>query len=139
MSVRQDIVNEVLVRVSKLSLKLKPEKGLPGVNPTTFPSLWVYESDEISEKPKPGIYIRTLPISIEVFLKGISARDSYDRANLILIDLRKVMETDDRFLDLVIKYSEVHNGMIYYQKQSEVVNVSVTYEFVYKDLFGTST
>jgi hypothetical protein len=98
-----------------------------------FPSVFIFEDSEEVSYNKPGKYEKVLPIQIEYFHKLTDPAAIYSEGRRILQAINAVIETDDRFAELCVKYHMVANQC--YEMRVGVVDVVVVYRFYYVDSF----
>jgi hypothetical protein len=142
---RLQIVNEVSRRLTT-GLKEPLFRGFAHIPVKTFPSVYVFEDEEKSEKVKPGLYRKWLPLVVERFLKVPSNVESYIYGNRRLQEMVAAIELDERLCEgfnlgdtvdttheLVINYSMTSNVII--EMNNDILDVVVTYVMDYVSPF----
>ena len=137
----QLIIDELKKRLSLIPQKIKPELGYPGMKVDTYPSVWIIKGVQNDELIKPGLYQKELPLAIEYYKKGIKSTEIEVTASSMEEEIRKNVETDERFTDsitgkdLLIEFHSFRTEHLFYPSPLEVMCVSIGYTFGYVEEF----
>ena len=133
----ESIIDELRSRLKTAFPRMHIQRGFAADEVTTFPSIYIMEGEEESEKSRTkrrGMYERRAYITVSYFLKGEDNSDPSEtliKANQVLYDLYGAVETDELFNNLCTDYSVDNVVKVFYK--TNAVQLAVTYEFAYTE------
>lgn len=129
----EEIIQELIRRLKSGFGRTHLERGFYEDGETIYPSMYVFEAPEESEKhatQQRGMYKHALPVIITYFFKGgDTSHETAERAALELRKLRYTIEQDEEFLGLCNDYGVVETVRI--PLPENAMQVVVTYIFYY--------
>jgi hypothetical protein len=134
---RENIIKEMLNRLQTKFPDHEVKRGVLGAETNDFPSIFVFADVERITKVKRGLYERELPLVIDYLFKASSAETAMQEGNEKYLNIVVGVEKDEYFnngtKNTCIKYGITELDIIPYHDR--IVDVSITYQFRYKDFF----
>lgn len=133
-SKRELIIEELKSRLKSIDGVVRIVEGGGSIEELQdFPTVFIFEEQEVSECTKIGMYEKTLPVQIEFFIKLSDTSLVYPEGRKVLREITTALEIDDRFSELCVKYAMSANQI--FEMRPGVVDVVVVYDFVYVEKF----
>lgn len=131
MKKRQQIISNFKNRIELAFPNVKVDRGNPGQPVTHFPSIYIFEDVETSEKMNKILYRKTLPLVIEYFFQTKPGATIYIAGNEALEEFLDAVDTDVDLDGLCHEFGITESEIVEFR--DGVCDLLTKWDFVYEE------